>query len=145
MNQNEGKKGVKLARYDLIPPYPLWKLAEVYGIGAEKYDLRNWEEGIPFTKLFGAMQRHAWQFWAGEDVDPENGQLHLASVAWMAFALIEMQRMRPDLDDRSHVAMNTDPQQLTSEVTNSEEINTHKENPGLVRQMPKPKDWYSRC
>ncbi len=127
MSETDGKKGVKLARFDLIPSYPLWKLAEVYGIGALKYADRNWERGIPFTKLYGAMQRHANQFWAGEDVDPLDGQMHLASVAWMAFALLELQRTHPELDDRPHIFLGLDPVQLLSEVTNPEEILQAKE------------------
>ena len=126
MAETDGKKGVKLARMDLIPPYPLWKLAEVYGIGSRKYADRNWERGISFSKLYGALQRHALQFWGGEDTDPVDGQDHLASVAWMAFALLELQRTHPELDDRPHVVLGNDPLQMFSEVTNPEEIKAAK-------------------
>jgi hypothetical protein len=121
-SQTAGKKGVKLARMDLVPPYPLWKLSEVYGLGSVKYADRNWEKGVHFSKLYGALQRHAQQFWAGEDYDEENGQLHLASIAWMAFALIEMGRTHPELDDRPNVVLEQEPQHLDSEVVNPEEV-----------------------
>jgi len=90
-------------RYDLIPSGPLAKLAEVYTIGAKKYDDRNWEKGIKWGRIFGAMMRHAWAYWCGESLDPVDGQHHLASVAWCAFALIEYERTHPELDDRSNV------------------------------------------
>ena len=122
MSKTAGKKGQKLARLELIPPYPLWLLAEVYGRGARKYADRNWERGVNYSKLYGALLRHANQFWAGEDIDPQDGQHHLASVAWMAFALLEMQRTHSELDDRPHVVLEQAPQTLTSELTNPEEI-----------------------
>ena len=125
-NETAGKKGQKLARVDLIPPYPLWLLAEVYGRGSVKYADRNWERGAHFGKFYGAMLRHALQFWAGEDIDPKDGQHHLASVAWMAFALLEMQRTHPELDDRPHKTLDQEPQSLDSELTNPEEIEAAK-------------------
>lgn len=139
-NETAGKKGVKLARFDLIPPYPLWQLAEVYGRGAEKYADRNWERGVGYMKLFGAMQRHANQFLAGEDIDPLDKQHHLASVAWMAFALLEMQRTHPELDDRPHVVLNQKPQSLSSDVTNQEEIDAAKTE-AMLREAEDIRGW----
>jgi|SRR3954463_3762959 len=107
-----GIKGVKLDRYDLIPPLPLNMLARHYGIGARKYADRNWEKGYKWSKSFAAMMRHAWLFWWGEDYDnhyancPENcvdhtGSHHLVAVAWHAFAMLEFARTCPQLDDRN--------------------------------------------
>ena len=94
------EKGVKLARYDLIPALPLDILAEHYGRGARKYADRNWEKGYEWSKSFAALQRHAWLFWQGEDIDPETGSPHMAAVAWHAFALLEWANTHPELDDR---------------------------------------------
>lgn len=98
---NEGMKhdGDKL-RFDLIPPTPLEKLAEVYTIGANKYQDRNWEKGLRWGRIFAAMMRHAWAWWRGETHDPVDGQHHLASVAWCAFALMEYEETHPEFDDR---------------------------------------------
>lgn len=96
-----GAKGSKLARFDLIPPGPLYALAEHYGRGAEKYDARNWERGTAWSLNFAALQRHAWAFWSGEDIDPDTGSPHLVAVAWHAFALLEFARTHPEKDDRS--------------------------------------------
>ena len=87
-------------RFDLIPSKPLELLAEVYTIGAKKYSDRNWEKGIQWGRIFAAMMRHAWAYWRGEKLDPVDGQHHLASVAWGAFALMEFETTHPELDDR---------------------------------------------
>ena len=95
----DGKGPIKL-RYDLISPSSLKALAYVYTIGSQKYSDRNWEKGIPWGRIFAAMMRHAWAWWAGEVTDKEDGQHHLASVAWCAFALMEYEITHPELDDR---------------------------------------------
>lgn len=88
------------ARFDLIPERALTALAKLYGIGADKYEPRNWERGIAFGRVFAAMMRHAWAWWRGETHDPEDGQHHMSSVAWCAFALQELEQTHPELDDR---------------------------------------------
>ncbi|WNM66413.1 hypothetical protein SEA_CULVER_145 [Gordonia phage Culver] len=97
-----GKKQKKLARYDLIPAGPLLELAELYGRGAAKYADRNWENGYDWSLSFSALQRHAWQFWDGENFDEETGAAHLASVAWHALALLQFmqQQKYAQFDDR---------------------------------------------
>lgn len=87
-------------RFDLIPPNPLEKLAYVYTVGADKYSDRNWEKGLKWGRVFAAMMRHAWAWWRGEQFDQTDGQHHLASVAWCAFALMEYEKTHKELDDR---------------------------------------------
>jgi len=98
------KPGVKYdegkLRFDLIPVEPLEELARVYTIGATKYDDRNWEKGLKWGRVFAAMQRHGWKWWKGERLDKVDGQHHLASVAWCAFALMEYEKTRRKFDDR---------------------------------------------
>lgn len=99
--KTEGVKhdGAKL-RFDLIPAEPLQALAHVFTLGANKYGDRNWENGLKWGRVFAAMMRHAWAWWKGERNDPEDGQHHLASVAWCALVLMEYERTHPELDDR---------------------------------------------
>lgn len=98
---SEGRKyDTGKLRYDLVPEYPMRKLAEVYTIGAVKYGDRNWEHGILWCKIFGALMRHAWAWFRGQSVDPDNGQHPLASVAWCSFTLMEYERTHPEKDDR---------------------------------------------
>lgn len=98
---SEGRKDDKgKLRYDLIPAYPLEELAWVYTMGAQKYADRNWEKGISWCRIFAAMMRHAWAWFRGEERDPKDGQLHLSSVAWCAFALMEYGQTHTEFDDR---------------------------------------------
>lgn len=98
----EGKKYDEgKLRYDLIPPEALEALVKRYTSGAAKYNDRNWEKGILFSRVFGAMMRHAWAWYAGETIDKETGENHMAAVAWNAFALLTYQfRGMDELDDR---------------------------------------------
>lgn len=96
-----GEKGSKLARYDLIPVDPLRQLAEHYGKGAQKYDVRNWERGYAWGLSYAALQRHANAFWSGEDIDPDSRSNHMIAVAWHALALVEFCRTHVEKDDRS--------------------------------------------
>lgn len=95
-----GVKGRKLARYGLIPPDALRQLAEHYGRGAQKYDPDNWMRGYDWDLSYDAMQRHAGQFWGGEDRDEETGSLHVIAVAWHALTLAEFNRTHPEFDNR---------------------------------------------
>ena len=97
---SEGNKNdLGKMRFDLIPPKPLFYLAEVYTIGCH-YGDRNWEKGMSWCRIFAAMMRHAWRWFAGERFDPDTGQHVLSSVAWCAFALMEYEETHPELDDR---------------------------------------------
>lgn len=88
-------------RYDLIPARPLEYLAAVYTFGASKYEDRNWEKGMPFSKIYGAIQRHLNAFWKGENLNPQDGNLpHLAQAAFGCFALLEYMETHPEMDNR---------------------------------------------
>jgi len=74
-------------RLDLLPPEWVWGLGKVTTAGAIKYEDRNWELGMPWSKVWGPMLRHACKFLAGERYDKETGCHHLLMVAWNALAL----------------------------------------------------------
>ena len=96
-----GQKGVKLARFDLIPVGPLTQVAKVFGRGAQKYTDRNAERGYAWGLSFGALQRHLWAFWGGEDSDAEAGLPHLAHACWHCLMLMLFMDRHRVLDDRS--------------------------------------------
>ena len=87
-------------RFDLIPPRALELVAQVMTVGQKEYGDRNWEKGLKWGRMFGAMMRHAWKWWSCQRYDQEDRQEHLASVAWCAFALLEYEHTHPELDDR---------------------------------------------
>lgn len=94
-----GEKCSKKARFDLIPPQPLWALAEHYGVGAEKYADRNWEKGYRWGLSMAALERHLYLWKMGERIDKETGSNHLTAVIWHAIALYEFERRGLGTDD----------------------------------------------
>ena len=101
LNSDEAVKfdGEKV-RYDLIPADSLHKLAEVYTFGARKYADENWRKGMSWKRIFGAIMRHSWAWFRGEDNDPESGLPHLAHAAWGFFTLMHFSDHCKKYDDR---------------------------------------------
>ena len=64
-------------RTDLYPVASFLGTCRVLTHGAKKYAARNWEKGILFGRVYGALLRHFFAWWNGEDVDPESGEHHL--------------------------------------------------------------------
>lgn len=82
-----GEKGSKITRFSLIPREFLWSLATHYGLGARKYDDRNWERGYKWSLTQDALERHLNSFLLGERHDPETGTHHLVCAAWHIIAM----------------------------------------------------------
>lgn len=95
-----GEKGSKPVRFDLLPVEALTEVARHYGVGAAKYEDHNWRRGYAWSLSFAALQRHAWAFWGGEDLDEETQTHHLAAVCFHAMALMTWGFEHPELDDR---------------------------------------------
>lgn len=87
-------------RYDLIPAYAQEQYARVLTKGAEKYADRNWERGMPWSKVISSLERHLYAIKRGEDHDPESGLLHSAHVMTNAAFLTEFYKIFPQGDDR---------------------------------------------
>lgn len=77
-------------RYGLLPPIALKETAKVLTFGAEKYEADNWQK-VPDAKrrYFDAMQRHLWDWQAGEVNDPDSGLHHLAHALCNCMFLLE--------------------------------------------------------
>jgi len=82
-----GEKGQKPQRFSLIPADFLWALATHYGVGARKYEDRNWEKGYNWSLSEDAFSRHFSQWKHGETHDEETGTHHLICAAWHIIAL----------------------------------------------------------
>lgn len=74
-------------RYDLLPPYPLERLAKHYENGAVKYADRNWEKGLPTGRCMDSAIRHLFQYLDGDNVED-----HLAAAVWNLFAIMHFER-----------------------------------------------------
>jgi hypothetical protein len=66
------------APFHLLSGPALWAVAEVLEYGRQKYAARNWEDGISYSRLFAALQRHLWEWWSGVKRDDESGLHALA-------------------------------------------------------------------
>lgn len=95
-----GEKGVKEERFDLIPPEALAELARIYAMGSRKYKDHNYRLGYDWSKSYASLQRHANQWWSGEDTDEESGLSHIMHAAWHCFALYMFLLEHPEFDDR---------------------------------------------
>jgi hypothetical protein len=97
----EGRKDdSSKVRYDLIPPELLEATAQVLTFGAAKYNARNWEHGMAWGRPFGALMRHMWAWWRGEEKDPETGYSHLWHAACCIAFLVAYEQRNIGTDDR---------------------------------------------
>lgn len=70
------------ARYDLLPFDALHEIVLVFTEGANKYGERNWEQGIHYSRLLGAVLRHVSAFAQGKRINEDDfGLHHLAHAA----------------------------------------------------------------
>lgn len=79
-------------RFDLITPFMLERVAGVYERGAANHGDRNWEKGIPFSRLIDSALRHVNQWRKGErDED------HLAQAIWNLAAILHFEETGGEL------------------------------------------------
>lgn len=88
------------ARIDLIAPEMLFGTADILAFGAAKYSERNWEKGMSWSRPFGALMRHMWAWWSGEQIDPETGKSHLWHASCCLMFLIAFEARKSGTDDR---------------------------------------------
>jgi hypothetical protein len=81
-------------RYDLISPLALRRLALVYEKGGLARGDRNWEKGMPRTRLFDSALRHVFQALEGQTDED-----HLAHAAWNLFALMHFEETGQELPE----------------------------------------------
>ena len=108
--EEEGQLGKETAarfsegkvRHDLIPPWVIEQLAQVYTYGTKKYDSDNWRKGLAWKKnVIGPLLRHLNKWLRGEKVDEESGCHHLAMVLWQGAALMLYEKYSIGQDDRN--------------------------------------------
>lgn len=95
---DEGKVPIELWSSDA-----LIETAKVLQFGEQKYEAWNWAKGIKYRRVFGAMMRHSWSWWKGEQLDPETGLHHLAHVMCCCMFLLHYElnrRTYRKFDDR---------------------------------------------
>jgi len=95
LRYDEGK-----APISLIPPDIILAYAEHMRKGATKYQPRNWEKGMNWSRCYDSLQRHALAWFNGEDYDQETGSHHMIAVVWNAGALFWYSLKGIGKDDR---------------------------------------------
>jgi hypothetical protein len=97
-------------RFELLPPEALFGIARVLTFGAKKYADRNWERGMGWGRVFGALMRHLWMWWGGcgpttksflfGELDDETGFSHLWHAGCCLTFLIAYEQRGVGTDDR---------------------------------------------
>lgn len=87
--------------YELLAPEFLEGVSRVLAFGASKYSPRNWELGMSWGRVFGALMRHMWAWWRGESKDVETGLSHLLHASCCAMFLVAYEARSIGTDDRS--------------------------------------------
>ena len=92
MGEQGEKYDTEKVMMQLFPPEAIVEISRVLTYGAKKYAPRNWEKGIEYSRVFGALQRHLWAWWGGEENDPESGLTHLAHAGCCLVFLIAFEK-----------------------------------------------------
>ena len=95
------KKDADKLMWNLLPWDAIEEVVKVLNHGASKYDCRNWEKGLLWSRFFSASIRHmvSW-FQFGENKDEESGISHLAHAICCLLFLLAYQLRKTDYDDR---------------------------------------------
>lgn len=100
---SEGKKFDQgKERIELMPSEFIFAVSDVLTFGADKYEDRNWEKGMHWSRVFGACMRHMWAWWNPlvSDKDEETGKSHLWHAACCLAFLIAYESRGVGTDDR---------------------------------------------
>lgn len=89
-------------RMELIPPELMIAVGDILTSGAKKYADRNWEHGMKWSRVYGALLRHLIAWWGGEKKDPETGRSHLWHAGCCVTFLIAYEMRGVGEDDRPH-------------------------------------------
>lgn len=100
-----GRKGMRIVRYDLIPPEALAEIAACFGKNLEKYEndengKANYELGMPYSWHMRAALTHIEKWRSGVDFDEDDDIHHLAHAATLLMFLLTYQARDIGTDDR---------------------------------------------
>lgn len=90
IRHDEGKPQISL-----VPPESINALASVLTKSIVRYEPRNWEKGMDWSRCYDSLQRHLIAWWGGQDKDPDSGLSHLwHALANLTFLVTYEQRGR---------------------------------------------------
>ena len=101
------KKDEGKTQWELLPFEPIEAVARILTKGAKKYAPRNWEKGIHYGRVFGAVLRHLNAWWTaklrGSDgINHDDGnESHIDhAITELMFLSAYEKRGKVDFDDR---------------------------------------------
>ena len=110
LNTEGRKDDAEKERMELIAPEFPFALSRVLTYGAKKYADRNWEKGMKWSRVFGALMRHMWAWWGGAgptcqnfvfgSLDEETKFSHLWHAACCIMFLVAYEERKIGEDDR---------------------------------------------
>jgi Domain of unknown function (DUF5664) len=101
MTSGEGRKDdIAKDPWHLAPWDSFRAIVLVLQFGAKKYEPRNWEKGMSWSRVYSALIRHLTAWWMGEKLDPETGLSHLWHAGCCVVFLIAFEMRGIGLDDR---------------------------------------------
>lgn len=89
-------------RFSLVPQLALDETIKGFEVGAKKYGVYNYSQGMEYTRYSDALIRHHRAWIKGEDID-ESGVHHLALVACNALMLLDNILTNKGIDNRNKV------------------------------------------
>jgi hypothetical protein len=75
-------------RPDLFSPFALERIGKWLGTGAQKYSERNWEKGMPISRVIASLMRHLLAYMMGKKDED-----HMAAVATNAMFILHYEAM----------------------------------------------------
>lgn len=93
-------------RWELLPYDAIDGIVQILTDGAVKYDDRNWEQGMKWSRVYAAIMRHLGAWWMGKltghgSMDKESGHSHLWHAGCEILFLIAYEKRKMgEFDDR---------------------------------------------
>lgn len=106
-------------RPDLISPFFQERLGWICAKGAEKYEPRNWEKGMPLSVFLESAERHLMQFKQGDMSED-----HVGQAAWNLMCIIHFEEL---MKHGVHLELEDLPRYLTKR-----EIDLPLNDPGVI-------------
>lgn len=82
------------ARFDLISPIGLRRLAARYKMGSDKYGDHNWKKGFKTSDVMNHVLTHLNKYLSGDRTDD-----NLAAAVWGLVTIMHFEETRSDMDD----------------------------------------------